>query len=312
MLSKWHVHAPFYAGELKGNSDAVITAVWDEDIGRGQEWAQELGCPFEVSLDTLLEREDVDAVCVCTPTFMHKEVMIKAARRGKHIFTEKVLAPTGKEAEEIADTVRKNGVQFCISFPYRAKPEVLYAKKAMEDGMLGRVSYVRVRYAHDGVSGGWLPSYFLDRELCGGGAMMDLGAHPMYLCAYLLGMPVSAGSVFTNVMTDSVEDNAVSILKYADGTIAVAESAFVSKNPPICIEISGTKGNLLIGGFDNGIHLLTSETSGYIVPQLGEGLPSAISQFISAVEGKGEIHFTLDDAVMVSKLMDLAYTGVIS
>lgn len=63
----------------------------------------------------------------------------------------------------------------------------LFAKKAIDEGWLGKVTLARVRNAHDGVSSGWLPPHFFDEATCGGGAMMDLGAHPMYLLAWLLG-----------------------------------------------------------------------------------------------------------------------------
>ena len=92
MLSKWHVHAEGYARDFLKTGKAEITAVWDEKPERGAEWAQRLGCDFESDLDKLLAREDVDAVCCCTPTTMHTDVLIRAAKAGKHIFTEKVLA----------------------------------------------------------------------------------------------------------------------------------------------------------------------------------------------------------------------------
>ena len=85
MISKWHVHARGYAKFITEQPDACITCVWDEDPTRGMEWAKELGVDFVENYDDVLAREDVDAILVCTPTNMHKEVMIKAAKAKKHI-----------------------------------------------------------------------------------------------------------------------------------------------------------------------------------------------------------------------------------
>ena len=105
MLSKWHVHADGYARDFIKTEKAEIVAVWDEKPERGMPWAEKLGCDFEPDLDVLLAREDVDAVCCCTPTTMHKEVLIKAAKAGKHIFTEKTLACTVDECREIEKAI---------------------------------------------------------------------------------------------------------------------------------------------------------------------------------------------------------------
>ena len=179
MLSRWHVHANQYAAETRANPDADVVAVWDEDSERGTAWAEELGGPFEADLDGLLANDDIDAVCVVTPTNLHRDVMVSAANAGKHIFTEKVLATTVADGRAIADAVRANGVKFCISFPRRTMPQILYAKQAMDAGLFGRVTALRVRIAHDGAVRDWLPAHFYDPEACGGGAVMGLGAHGM-------------------------------------------------------------------------------------------------------------------------------------
>ena len=93
MLSKWHVHAEGYAREINDSGKAKVVAVWDEDESRGSEWAGRLGADFIADLDAILARADIDAVVCCTPTTAHHDVLIKAAKAGKHIFTEKALCP---------------------------------------------------------------------------------------------------------------------------------------------------------------------------------------------------------------------------
>ena len=145
MISKWHVHAPGYAKFVQQQKDACITCVWDVDAARGKAWAEELGVDFEADYDALLRREDVDAILVCTPTNAHHDVMIKAANAGKHIFTEKVLALTTKEADEIIAAIEKNGVKFSICYPHRCMPRNLVLKQLVDDGLLGDITVMRSR-----------------------------------------------------------------------------------------------------------------------------------------------------------------------
>ena len=109
MLSKWHVHAPEYARRLSEMDDVKLTVVWDEDPERGAKWAKDLGCDFEPDLDKVLARPDVDAVCIDTPTNMHKEVMLKAAKAKKHIYTEKVMCLNVKDCDEVIKADEKTG-----------------------------------------------------------------------------------------------------------------------------------------------------------------------------------------------------------
>nr|MDD6335457.1 Gfo/Idh/MocA family oxidoreductase [bacterium] len=313
MLSYWHVHARGYAREFTQGGKAMITAVWDEIPERGREQAAIWGAPFYENLDDLLAREDIDAVCVTAPTNMHGEIMVKAAKAGKHIFTEKVMALTVEECRQIAEAVRENGVQFCISFPHRTQPHNLFAKKAVEQGWLGRISYMRVRNAHDGASSDWLPPHFYDATQCGGGAMMDLGAHPMYLCRWLMGKPVAISSTYTEMTGHGVEDNAVSVIEFGDGAIAVSETGFMTPNSPFMLEIYGTEGGLIITGDEVKINSrkLSGEVQGWtVVSDLPKALPSPINQFIAALEGEGEIAFGLEEGIQLTELMVGAYASL--
>jgi predicted dehydrogenase len=75
VLSFWHVHAQDYASEAQEHPGAEVSAVWDEDRGRGRREASKRGVPFHEDLDELLSREDVDGVVVTTPTVAHREVI---------------------------------------------------------------------------------------------------------------------------------------------------------------------------------------------------------------------------------------------
>ena len=311
LLSRWHVHAMEYARFFQKNPESTVTCMWDEEPDLGRKFAKELGIEFEPDLDKLLSRPDVDAVCVNAPTNRHAGVIVKAALAGKHVFTEKVLALTSKECAEIREALEKGGAKFTISFPHRTFPHNLYAKKVLDDKLLGEVTYLRMRNAHNGASAKWLPAHFYDKNQCGGGAMIDLGAHPMYLIAWLLGKPVEIKSVFTSVTGCEVEDNAVSIMGYENGAIAVSETSFVSANSPSVLEIYGTEGSLSIVGRD--IRLYSSKLglkgyNGWITPSsLPDALPYPGQQFIDTCLHGKEALFGIDEAVLLTEMMEMAY-----
>lgn len=308
LAGTWHVHFGGYVREFKNYGDVKITALWDPDEETAKNKAEELGCAYTTNLDDFYAM-DFDAVMVCAATNIHKEVLIKAADAKKHIFTEKVLTASLSEALEVKEAVEKAGIKFCISFPWRTRADFLWIKEALNNELIGQVTYMRMRNAHDGVSRGWLPPSFLDPVPTCGGAMMDLGAHGMYLLNWLMGEPEKCTSVFTNCMCDTVEDNCVSVFSYKGGAIGVSETGFVTGRNPFELEIAGTKGTILAGGvFDK---LCYNNGDGWMFPALGKGSDSAITSFCNAVNGCGEPLFGIDDAVALTKTMELAYMNIV-
>lgn len=305
MLSKWHVHAAGYARELMAMDDVNVTCIWDEDAERGAAWAKELGVAFEADLDELLRRPDVDAVAVNCPTAMHPEVIIKAARAGKHIFTEKVLALTVRECDEIAKAINEAGVKFCISFPQRCWGRNKYIKHMVESGALGQVTVMRARDAHDGSLRNWLPDYWYDRDMTGGGAMMDLGAHPMYLASWMMGRPRRIQSMFNNITGRAVEDNSVCTIEFENGAIVISETSLVAPMNPKLVEVYGTKGVIICQ--DNDIKVRLAGQEGFSVPELPENDPAPIRQWVEGVLYGKEIPFDLKAARDLTELMENAY-----
>ena len=313
MLSRWHVHADQYAREIRQNANAEVAAVWDEDPARGASWAQELAVPFQPDLDALLANESIDAVCVVTPTNRHREVMVSAAEAGKHIFTEKVLATSLADCHAIADSVRRNGVKFCISFSRRASSAMRYAKRLLDEGQLGRITALRIRIAHDGAVRDWLPAHFYDREACGGGAMMDLGAHGMYLARWLLGPPKRIVSVFNTLTGRAVDDNTVSVIEFESGAIAVNETSFVSFGGAYSLEIDGTEGGLRMLSPNDGVQIRAKrfEDASWRTPpdELPPPLAKPIDQWIAGCTDDAPIEFGLEPAIELTELMAAAYVA---
>jgi predicted dehydrogenase len=240
--------------------------------------------------------------------------MVAAANAKKHIFTEKTLAATKKEALEIAEAVEKNGVIFTISFPQRTSPVVLYAKRIIESGALGTLNTARFRNAHNGVSGNWLPDYWYIEKDAQGGAMMDLGCHPMYAANWLLGDPARITSIynatFEKAINAGIEDNAVNVIEFKNKVIAIVETSFVTPVSPCAFEIYGTEGMLL--ATDHKVRVSTSETRKYSgefleVSRLPRALPSPMQTWFNAIEKGDPVVFDMKAAIGLSEILEGAY-----
>ncbi|MBB3109770.1 putative dehydrogenase [Paenibacillus phyllosphaerae] len=308
MLSYWHVHAWDYTKQVQENEGTVVAAVWDEQPARGQEAAEKLGVPFVADLDELLARTDIDAVVVDTPTSMHHEVLIKVARAGKHIFTEKVVAPTIHEVNAILAAVSEAQVKLTVSLPRLYHGYTLAIQQVIASGALGELTQARVRLSHNGATANWLPEHFYNKAQCGGGALIDLGCHPMYLARLFLGLPERVSAVYGYVTGKEVEDNAVALLHYENGAVGIVEAGFVNDHSPFCIELHGTKGSLLYGLPDNAIRVRSSQQ------EAGEwtavdSLPNAITafdQWVNHIQANTTADENLELAADLTKLMEAA------
>ena len=191
----WHVHVDSYTEEAK--KYGTVVGAWDPDPALLADFCARTGVAAFASWEQLLQ-SDAEGIIVCAATNIHTELMVSAAQAGKAIFTEKVLALTEAECDRIAEAVEKAGVPFVISLFQKYLPGQRTVKKIADSGALGRINYVRFRNCHSGSSRAWLPPHFYSAKECGGGAMIDLGAHGMYLIDWLCGVPVTVKSVFGN------------------------------------------------------------------------------------------------------------------
>ncbi len=311
MLSKWHVHASGYANMLVNSGKVAIKAVWDDDVARGSAWASELGAEFYSDLSALLARPDIEAVFVDSPTTAHKDIIIAAAKAGKHIFTEKALCPTVAECLEVKAAIEEAGVIFTISYPARFKPVFKLAQKLIADGSLGKITTIRRRMAHSGVSGKWLPAYWFEAKDAAGGAMMDLGCHPMYDLAYLGGKVKRVAGMFNAPLGSQVDENAAALIEFENGIIGIAETGFDTYACPDVFEVYGTEGTLVAYGDDVKLKCakLAPYTNDFIKPTLPAGSPLPIMQFVDACINKtgSPALCTIDDAIDLTRLLENAY-----
>jgi 1,5-anhydro-D-fructose reductase (1,5-anhydro-D-mannitol-forming) len=245
VLGFWHVHAADYAQLVQAHPDTELVAVWDGDEARGRAGARDFGVEYAGDLAPLLARDDVDAVAVTAATSEHRHVMVRAAEAGKHIFTEKLLAPTVATCEEIIAAADAAGVSLVVSLPRLYDGYTPAIDAVLESGELGGLTYGRVTVSHDGAVAGWLPERFFDPETAIGGALTDLGCHPVYLVQRFLGAdPDTVSATYRSLTGRALEDHAVVTVGYADGRIGVIEASLVSV-PRFSIELHGTAGSLV-------------------------------------------------------------------
>lgn len=304
----WHVHATDYTNRALETEGVEVLGFYEEDAGLREAFAERMGVPAFPSFQALLD-SDADAVIVCTSSDTHADYMVAIANAGKDIFTEKVLALTTADCLRVKEAVEKNHVRFVISLPHKKAAGVLALKALADSGELGRLNFVRFRNCHNGSTAGWLPTHFFSKKQCGGGAMIDLGAHGMYLIDWFLGEPAGYQSTFTvwdnnpkNV--DHLEDNAVTVMSYADGSIAINETGFVSLGSPMMLEVGGDQGfaRFILG---EGVIKSTKATERKpVAVELPEALPLPIASFLA---GEEPADCGMAEALRLTKIMEGAY-----
>ena len=308
----WHVHAAQYTEEALKYGEVV--GVYEADEQRRKEFCEKFGLKEFCTPEELL-KSDCEGVIVCSATDTHTEDIIKIANAKKNIFTEKVLALTDEDCDKIEEAINRNGVNFVISLFQKYGSGQRTVKKVVDSGELGKINYLRFRNSHSGSSADWLPKHFYDKKECGGGAMIDLGAHGMYLIDWILGMPDEYRSTFTNACenegallknSDNVEDNAVTVMSYKDGCIAINETGFVSYCFPLVLEVSGDNGYVRME-WDKVVKATSLTDKKPVEVEAEPALEKPIVQFLT---GKVEEGCGIKEAKNLTHMMVEAYKNI--
>ncbi len=310
ILGVWHVHAPSYTKRALELGEVV--GFFERNDAFAEAYAASFpDIPRFGDLDALLA-SDAEGVIVCSASCDHAEDIVRAARAGKQIFTEKVLALTSAECDACAEAIAESGVSFTISLFQKYLGSRMAVMEVARSGELGKLNLVRFRNCHGGSLADWLPPHFYDPRECGGGAMIDLGAHGMYLIHELLGLPEEAASAFglacekPEVLAknpDRVEDNAVTVMRFSDGAVAVNETGFLSMVAPVVFEVHGENGYVRME--DNSVIKRTVATGNrHVAVEVPPSLPSPLDQFLLGEHLPG---CGIEEAVALTKMMEMAY-----
>ena len=252
---------------------------------------------------------------VTTATAAHLAVMTAAVRARKPIFTEKVIAPTLRETRAIVAAVAAAGVPFVVSLPRLAAGYTQAITGLIDRGELGEVTHLRVRVSHSGAlrteanPDGWLPARFYDPAAAAGGALIDLGCHPLYLIRRFLGMPEAISAAYGYVTGRAVEDNAVVTFRYASGALATAEVSFTDAPGSFTIEAHGTAGSLRYGQPDGRLYRRRPGAPGVqsdwtVVEDVPPDAPSPFTQWVAHLQTGTTAPENVAIAVDLSALAD--------
>jgi myo-inositol 2-dehydrogenase/D-chiro-inositol 1-dehydrogenase len=294
------------AASAKMSADeAEVVAVASPTKGNAESFAKRHGVPHAYGdYRELLRDKDVEMIWVAAPNNRHAEITIAAASAGKHVVCEKPLCMTLEEADAMIDACRKAGVLLLYAEELFFAPKYVKAKQMADEGAFGRVHLVKQGEKHSGPHSEW----FWDVDQSGGGAVMDLGCHGIAFCWWFLGKQ-RVKSVYSQMSTQvngqrtRGEDEAVTIVEFANGAIGIIESSW---NRPggmdDSIEVFGDKGqtyaDMLMGnalptysevGFGYAVEKAAT-TKGWTYPVFEEhwnyGFPQEMRHFARCVRGK--------------------------
>ena len=228
-----------------------LAAVADVVEARARAAGTEHGVPWYPSLEAMLAGTPCDAVAVCTPSGLHPEHGITAARAGKHVVCEKPMAITLAAADELVRACDDAGVHLFVVKQNRLNPPIQLLRRAIDKGRFGRiymcnttVRWTRPQDYYDQAP--WRGTHALD-----GGAFLNQASHYVDLIQWLVG-PVESVVAETATLARRIEmeDSGAAALRFASGAIGVIEVTMLTypRNLEGSITILGETGTVRIGG----------------------------------------------------------------
>ncbi|MEV6490038.1 Gfo/Idh/MocA family oxidoreductase, partial [Actinoplanes sp. NPDC051633] len=222
---------------------------------------------------SLIDRDDIDLIDVCTPGDTHAEITLAALAAGKHVLCEKPLANSVAEAREMAAaaaSAQTRGVRAMCGFNYRRVPAVALMRQLIEAGRIGTIRHVRAVYLQDWIVDPEFPLVWrLRKELAGSGALGDIGAHIVDLTQFVTGQRIASVSALTETFVRerplpaesaglaassngtargevTVDDAALFLARLDGGAVATYEATrfATGRKNGLRVEINGSEGSL--------------------------------------------------------------------
>lgn len=305
-----------------------------------------LGTTYEVPhlyrySEELLARDDLDAVSVCVPNYLHAPIALSALERGMHVLCEKPLARTSEEAAAMVQAaVRANRV-LQVVFNRRERGDVQVLKQYINEGKLGNIYYAKVYWMRRrGIPGAG--TWFVSKEMAGGGPLIDLGVHMLDLALYLLGEPEAitvSASTYTEFgqrgkgvdprsrksgtgNTFEVEDLATAFIRLASGTtlsLEVSWATHSSAGDDFGLTFYGTEGGAEINvknySWEDTLRIYTdvADTPAEIRPKVPNGLGHAgvVREFIEIITGGNWSHYNGSEGLRRTRIIDACYASAL-
>jgi predicted dehydrogenase len=310
-----HIHTPGFIKLLNGRSDVKTKWVWDHDTARAAKRAKELSAQVVSDVEKIWADNEVAGVVICSETNRHHDLVIAAAKAGKHMFVEKPLGITGRESEAMANAIQKAGLHFSTGYFMRTDPKHLFLKDQIAQGNFGKITRVRGSNCHAGSLRGYFDSewrWMADPKIAGVGAFGDLGTHKLDILMWLFG-DVDEVSAEIQIVTNKYKDcdeTGEALMQFKSGIIGTLAAGWVDVDDPVQLLISGTEGHAMI--VNGQLYYKSSKVSGADGKKPFTDLPSApalpLHQFVDAVSGKKDQPLvTPAEAAARVKVMEAMY-----
>ncbi len=178
-----------HARSFSSIENAELVAFADMNAENLKKMAEQYGVKALYSdADDLINDENVDAVIICVPNFLHRDITVKALNGGKHVLCEKPMALNAEQAREMVDAAEKNDRKLMIALCQRFTPQSMALKSMIDDGMFGDIYHAQVvLHRRRGIPG--LGGWFTTKSKSGGGPLIDIGVHVMDLTLHMMGYP---------------------------------------------------------------------------------------------------------------------------
>jgi predicted dehydrogenase len=218
---------------------------------------------IETDWRKMLERDDIDAVDICVPNNLHKEMAIAAAEAGKMILCEKPLAMNAEEGLEMCEAVEKAGVKNTVWYNYRRVPAVTLAKNIVDRGDLGKIFHYRANFLQDwtispDVPQGGAAVWRLSAEEAGSGVTGDLLAHCIDTAIWINGNITSVTAMTETFIKErkhqdtgemlpvNIDDACAFLARFENGSLAIFESTRYARGHKALytLEVNGENGSL--------------------------------------------------------------------
>lgn len=311
------------------SKNAELVAVMEINMALAEKLREKYQAKYAYdNAEALLNNPEVQAVYIASPVVNHKEQAIAAAKAKKHILLEKPLALTSREAQEIVDVCKQEGVLLASGFMMRFHAYHEKMKELIQGGQLGQIVSCRAQLTcwYPDMPGAWRQV----KALSGGGALVDLGVHCIDLIQYIVGSKAVKVASFTNTKTFSyeVDDSSSTIIQLENGANAYIDAFMnIPDEAAKCrLEFYGTAGSMLaegtIGQVEGGkVEVILSDSSkGYDATQdrmednkkelkveFGNMYTKEIESFSESILQGKDVAVSGDDAVFVQKVVEAAY-----
>ncbi len=236
------------AAALKRFSNCQLVVTADINRNAAETLAKNFGGEVETNWEKVVIRNDINVVIVSAINKFLASISIAALRNGKHVLVEKPLGCSAEESKKIVESAQNSVLVLKTGFNHRHHPAITEAKQLFDRGEIGNLFLIRCRYGHGGRPG-YEKEWRANKDLCGGGELLDQGVHVVDLFRWFAGdFNKVFGCISTYFWKMEVEDNAFAIFRKDNGVTASMHTSWTQWKNIFSFEIFGSNGYLIVEG----------------------------------------------------------------